>query len=237
MTILFSIISFMVGLVIVGVVAGFSFMLYATQVAVLGSKQAPLRKGLALAIGVASGMVILALLFLLLQPETFHVISVWELIDGYRTNMIDSFIGLLCIVCGIYLVLLGQRRKGWQLNSTPRPSASIKKQKGSSVALFSFGFGRAVTRVTGIAALLLGVRTIIYATDDSLLRLLFLMILLAAAMLPYVIILAAKVWRPSLFLHIENYLAKVKNIRPYRTVGVFLVVVGAMLVLLSLLPV
>lgn len=232
MTVIISIISFGIGLIIIGVVAGFSFVLYAMQAAVLGDKKNPMKKGLALAAGVASGLLLLAMFFLLVQPETFQIVSIWDIADGLRTNSVDILIGLLGVICGVYVVLLGYRRKVQPVPAT-RPSAPTKGY-GGGAALFSFGFGRAITRVTGVAALLLGVRTITHATDILAVKLGFLIIMLAAAMLPYIIMLAMRFWRPTSFAHIERSLERVKSIRPYRTAGALLVGIGLVFLLLSI---
>lgn len=233
MTLILSFVSLLIALVGIGLAAGFSFVLYMTQVAVLSSNKAPLKKGLVLTAGITSGLVLLGGFFLLAQPETFSVSSVWGMIDGYRTNLVDLLIGILCLIGGVHVLLRARRL-------VPSPIVPAPSLKGRALAgnatLFSLGFGRAVTRVSGIAALLLGVRTIIHATDAPLMRLLLVAVLLAAALLPYAIILAARVWRPALFRRIEQLLVRVKSFRPYRSVGIFLVAVGCIFILLSLLP-
>ncbi len=226
----------MIGLVIIGLTAGFSFVLYATQVAVLGGTKMPLRKGLLLLAGVASGLLLLTTFFIFVQPETFRISSVWEIVGEYRTNSVDIVIGLMSLCAGMYIVLLGRRHRGQRLALTPQPPVQTKGRTGGA-ALFSFGFVRAITRVTGVAALLLGARTVVHATSNLLVGVALIVILLGAAMLPYVVILAARYWRPKLFMHIERYLTRIKNLRPYRTVGVSLMVMGILFMLLSFLPV
>lgn len=233
---LFSAISFIIGLIIIGLTAGFSFVLYATQVAVLGNAKTPLRKGLLLLAGVTSGLLLLTAFFLFVQPETFRISSVWEIVGEYRTNSVDVVIGLISLSAGMYVLLLGQRHRERQSVLVPQPPVQTKGRMGGA-ALFSFGFVRAITRITGVAALLLGVRTIIHATNNLLVGAALIIILLGAAMLPYLVILAARYWRPNFFVHIERYLAKAKNLRPYRTVGVSLIVMGILFMLLSFLPI
>lgn len=221
-------VAFILGLILIGLVAGFSTILYATQVAVLGSKKAPFQKSFILLSGVGAGLLLLTLIFFLTQPETFQVTSIWEVIKGYRTNAVDMFLGLLCIGGGISSIIVGQR-------AVTKPIATPKMQKGvGSTALFGLGFIRAITRVSGVAALLLGVRTIVHATDLLFFQCILLAALLAAAMLPYAVIVGARYWYPLIFSRIERVLTKARSLRPYYSIGIFLVIVGMVFLTLSL---
>ena len=232
---LVSVLSFVVGLIVIGVVAGFSIILYATQMALLGDAKAPIKKGVIQIAGIATGLVLLAVFFFLVRPETFHISSVWEVLEGYRLNVVDILVGLASLGGGIYIMLLGHRRT---VKPAPVPHASVHtKARLGNAAVFSLGFVRAITQVTGVAALLLGVRTVVHTTDSWILQIVSTALLLIAALLPYGAMVAARLWHPRLFAHLEHYLTKIKSFRPYRTAGVLLVLIGLLFLVLAFVTV
>jgi MFS family permease len=229
-----SLISWIISLLILGLIAGFSFMLYAAQIAILSSETAPIKKGFIFAAGAASGVALLAVIFLFMQPEMFKIDLVWSIFGKNRTYIVDVIIGFICILGGLYVLTRSLHRDS---KAKPGLKASKKsKAKLGGAALFGLSFGRSITRVSGIAALLLGVRLVIHATDSIIIRALLVALLLAAAILPYVLMIAARAWRPSLFLAVEKILSRVKNFRPYRLIGSLLLVMGCAFFVLSFMP-
>lgn len=234
MDIIFSLLLFIGGLVVTGLVASFSVMLYASQMAILSDARAPIAKSVALMAGIACGLALLLCVLLLVQPETLQLPAVWVNIAGRRTNTTDMILGVGVILAGVGNLLWGRNKRR---HRTVKPDGSVVTGKnGRTAVLFSFGFVRAITRVTGIAALLFGVRRIFHATDAMMARLLLLLLLLAASLIPYVAMLLIRLMHPSYFVKIQHGTARMKNMWTYKTVSIVLMIIGTALIVLAAAP-
>lgn len=220
---LISIISLLIGLLAAGLVAGFSPMLYGMQVAVLGRKKQPTKQALSLIAGVAAGLTLLAIIFLFTLPESFRLVSFIPALSSMRTPLLDNMVALLCIGAGIYLFARSQQVP---LEKAQPAGGEAAGAKTGNAALFGIGFLRAMSRVSGVAALLVGVKMIVAFSGIFLVQASLLVLLLAIALLPYSAIFAAKVWHPVFFMKIRQLLERLKPRYSGRVVGGLLVLAG-----------
>lgn len=99
------IITFGISLLLAGIVASFSIVLYAALFTALSGARRPLRNGLLLMTGLTSSLLLLAFLFMVTQPEAFSMQEVMTRIGGVRTNSVDAILGLLCLLGGYGFVI------------------------------------------------------------------------------------------------------------------------------------
>ena len=228
------IVSFGVSLLLIGVVASFSIVLYIALFTALSGAKRPFRNGLLLIAGLAGSLLLLAMLFMATQPEIFSTQTVIEIVGALRTNVVDMALGLLCFTSGVYVLYRKRTPQDIQeLNELKKPKLS--KMKAGGTAFVSLGFIRGLTRVAGIAALLLAVRMISHAVDQLTFQLLWVLILVILSMTPYVTIFVLRLWYPVIFLRSQKILKRIVALRPQRYVGEILAGVGVLFVGLSFL--
>lgn len=227
------IITFGISLLLAGIVASFSIVLYAALFTALSGARRPLRNGLLLMTGLTSSLLLLAFLFMVTQPEVFSMQEVMTRIGGVRTNSVDAILGLLCLLGGMALLYRKQVSKGVYEVDRPEDIKPLKMRAGGA-ALASLGFVRGLTRVTGVAALLFAVRMILHTVEQFTFQLLWVVVLISLSMVPYASIFALRLWRPAVFRRSQKILHRIIASRPQRYTGEVLVGVGVLFLGLSL---
>ena len=228
------IILFGVSLLLVGVVASFSVILYATLFTVLSSTKHPYHKGILVTVGLSGGLLLLALLFMGVQPEIFLVRSAMTTAGAVHTNAVDVALGLICLIGGVF-VLYRKRTLKDSSKLVDTKKMSVTKKRAGDAALVGLGFIRGITRITGVAALLFAVRMIMHAVDQPVFQLVWVLVLVALSMVPYAIIFALRLWYPTVFRHAQRSLQRITGLRPGRYLGEVLITVGMLFMGLSFL--
>lgn len=235
--------------IIVGLVAGFSAVLYAAQYRVLARKQSPVRGSLFLMAGVSLGLLVVTVVFAVTQPEFIQWAGFsFDWVSAYRSRLVDVALWVAIGVSGV--VLLRRSRTSRSAVNEKRNSVGQdefplgefetelrtgKQAKGGDVALFSLGLVRSVTRVSGLAALLYGVRMIYSFTLWPVLQLGLLGVLLVSSLAPYLVLFGARFVYPEFFQQIGRKWQKTMAENLHSVVAVGLLVASIILVLGALL--
>ncbi len=227
-------ISFGISLLLAGVVASFSVVLYMALFAALSGTKQPFRNGLLLMAGLAGSLLLLAVLFVVTQPEVFSMQTMMARVGDMRTNTVDIILGLLCLSGGMYVLHRKRTPQGARELDRPEKLKSSKASVGGT-ALASLGFIRGITRVTGIAALLFAVRMISHTVEQFTFQLVWVVVLVALSMAPYAIIFALRLWYPAVFRRSQKSLQRIIDLRPQRYTGEILFGVGLLFIALSFL--
>lgn len=221
---------FVITLLTIGLVASFSPLLYATQLAILVRKKDVIRQSIALVAGILLGLTLLGMLFFIIQPETLHAFSLVGFLDRIWSRWLDGIFGIIFVAAGAYFLLSHPKDKK-KKNTTNVP----RRTSGSIVALFSLGLTRSVTRAVGAAALLLGVRLILGADEKlSFLWILSLIIILLGAMIPFLFLFVVSVRAPRLLTSIQHRVSKLTPRVLYRLAGISFMTIGAIFLVLVL---
>ncbi|WP_167005091.1 GAP family protein [Mumia sp. ZJ430] len=213
------------GLVMLGLATGFSPTLIALQVAVLGRSGRVARQGLVVAGGVATGAVALTVLFQLANPETWARVLQGKVESLFVEQTFDEIAGVLFVIAGIWVL----RRREQSDDDLPEPRVA-SKELARPRELFGFAAVNTVVSVSGAAATYLVVRIAREGDSPVLVQVLVYVGFAAAAALPYLLMLWARVRVPQLAVYVDRVVAWVRS-RSWRRLGGWsLIVVGTFLV-------
>jgi len=160
-----------------GLVAGFSPTLYIAQVSTSSkSKKDTLATGAIMA-GVLLAIIVLASLF-----QTVQLDALLHFIDSTVKALIISIV--LNIFVGIGLVVGGI----WYIRAHSQPALDLpsNKKKRSIPALLGLGFIRTFTSISGVTATYVAASTISGASTSFFQQLIYTLIFVAAAIVPFV---------------------------------------------------
>lgn len=221
-----TLVGFFLSLFMVGVIASFSPVLYATQLTILARGKQVVHQSFVFIAGILSGLFFLSLCIAIIQPETItffvRLDTVWYL-HGWWIN---GGIGLLCVTIGAYLMASQPRE--------PQPGKPAMSPRKQTAAFYSLGFARSVTRVTGVAALLFGIRLIVQFKAPLLVRTAAFIIMMIGAAAPYVLLVVFKQKAPSFFAKINKEATKLRGYVSRRYSGGALIIMGCAFLILAL---
>ena len=226
-----TIVSFLLAVFIVGIVASFSPLLYTTQLTIVAKGKQAIRQSAVFIGGIVSGLFLLSLGIVIIQPETITFLARFDAMRYIHGWWIDGTIGLLCVIAGLYMIICkprGARRAEKLLGKLPGPSpvSSPGPSRGQTVALYSFGLLRSITRVTGVAAILLGVRLIVQFNAPLLIHLIAFIVMMAGAAAPYVLLIVFREKATAFFGVVRKKVTKLRGYVPRQYTGGALIVLG-----------
>jgi len=207
-----------------GLIVGFSPVLYVTHLTVLSKATRPIRQSVILLSGVASAVVLLVALSNFIQPDTLREVTRSTLITLTTTHWFDFTAGALFIIGGLYYL--------FNLHKEPSKVRKAKKHTiGANSGLYAIGLFKTMGSLSGFAALLFSVRFIHEVSVNILVEILLFIVLLIATILPFVGLLLVRLYHPQTFKGIQRLITKMTayNYRTY--VGVVLVAIGGLFVI------
>ena len=219
---------------LVGIIAGFSPVLYTLLVGFISKGSKSLKPAYTIIAGVTSAVFVISAIFLLVQPETINFATQREFLDTLGGKITDTLLGVVSLIIGVFLLVLAKKPKSQkplkQLNASKNP----KKALTGTIGLFSFAFARSAGGITGVAALLFGVRLILHSNTGFIIGFASYAMIFAGAVGPYILLVILY----KRFSHrIDALQVKLKAMRKYfsaRTAGWVLVLLSAGFFLLSL---
>lgn len=205
-----------------GLAVTFSPVLYAIELATLTQGKRPVYQALILLTSIATPLVLLILLFVLTinpaQPTPLETLAEHppKLITFPWVN---ALIGLACCVVGVGFFIASRR--------TSSPKLAHKTQAlNKHSALFWFGLTKTLVSASGVAALFIAIKLIKQSSGDFAIQTLLVLLLLAAAMLPFVAFLLMHIHLPHKFRSVQKVSDTVVSLRYYPVAGTVLAIVG-----------
>lgn len=228
LVVLFNVILAVVGL---GLVVTFSPVLYAIELATLTRGKRPVYQTIILLASIAMPLVLLILLLVLTvnpaQPTPIEALA--EHPPKLVTfPWVSALIGLACCMVGIGFFIASRH--------TSSPKLAHKTQAlDKHSALFWFGVTKTVVSASGIAALFIAVKLIKQSSKDFAVQTLLVLLLLAAAMLPFVAFLLMHIHLPHRFRAVQKVSDKIASYRYYPAVAVVLCAIGVCFLISTLI--
>lgn len=205
-----------------GLAVTFSPVLYAIELATLTRGKRPVYQAIILLTSIATPLVLLILLFVLIvnpaQPTPLEAFAEHppKLITF---PWINALIGLICCMVGVGFFIASRR--------TTSPRLAHKTQAlNKHSALFWFGLTKTVVSASGIAALFIAIKLIKQSSGDFAIQTLLVLLLIAAAMLPFVAFLLMHIHLPHKFHVVRRASDRVASLRYYPVVAFVLGIVG-----------
>ena len=225
-----SLLTTLLAVVLLGIVAGFSPTLFITQATVdvkSTKKISPYTIGLV--VGVALAIVLLIVLFQFIQPGVLRHFFNTTVRTIVISVIFNGIVGLLLIAGG-----------AWYLThrnvATKRSGRHTLKKTGGVSAMFSFGFFRTLTSVSGIAATFLAGTIIANSSVHFIEQLLYTLLFLAAAITPFGGIAILMRREDKKVTRTVEYINKQLDRFNYKTVlGIGAVILGCCIVLANVL--
>lgn len=220
-----SLIGYMLALFGLGLVVGFSPILYVTHIAVLLQAKRPLRQSMFLLGGVTTAVILLAALSEVIQPGALRQITQDAVFAVTASQWLNYLFGVVFIAIGW----------SYMAPRTQVPKKAKSTALGAGSGLFIFGLIKTMASASGFAALLLGVRLINEASANMLVQLLLFTVLFSATILPFIGLLLLRQFRPSAFDRINQRLSRI-SAHSYRVyAGAILVLIGCALIVIEMM--
>jgi hypothetical protein len=210
-------------LLVLGVLLAFSPTILITELAILTKSKNPAWLSLFLIAGVATPIVVFSLLAFwfidpnarIYVPETRHILQIFPLLD--------FIIGTLFIVAGI------------RIRKSNNPPANVAKPKVpltifTPKKIFLFGLVRTITRLSGLAAILLAGQ-LLKKNSDGPYAVLGIAWLAAVALSPMVVLLFMQHTHSKSFAKIANYSEQVASIHWRNIISTGLIICGCLFIL------
>lgn len=205
-----------------GIVASFSPMLYAGELASLTQSKRPVYQTAVLLAGILTPILIIATLFMLFvnptQPTPLDGLGD----DHFNFRALpwfDIIIGLLLTTAGIVYLIV--RR-----NMAPKRLADKSHFVNNTATLYWFGLTKTLISVSGLAALLLAIKIIKQASPIVLFQFSFLPFLIAGSLLPYGALLLIHLYVPDVFRRIQGGSDRLMHADYHKLLGTILLGIG-----------
>lgn len=215
-------------LITLGLIAGFSPVLYATQAGLVGKPKTAARLMFYLIIGVVVGTILLGLFFQLFNISTLTSI----LNSAIQAVLINAFFQL--IIGATFMVVGAQLLK--KLREPSKPAAKTNKTPNSKWALLSFAAVKTILSASGAAAIFLANGVIQDAGQAVVGELILAGIFLAAVIAPFVTIYF--IWRrsPEHFASIaDSFKSGAERLHYQKVLGILFIVLGGGIIAITLL--
>ncbi|MES2630630.1 MAG: hypothetical protein V4611_01615 [Patescibacteria group bacterium] len=225
--ILWSFIGAVIAMVILGLIAGFSPTLYATQVGLAAATKRSQPLMISLMIGVLIGIILLSIFFQFFQVETLRLIIDSTLKALYVSVVFNTILGTSFILGGF-----------WYIHKKPNRITKDAKVNAKSGywALISLGFFRTFVSISGATATFLASNLISESKEDIIERLVLTAIFLAAVIAPFALILIVMNRHPE---RMQDVLAwsktQLKKINYKLIIGVTAILVGSSIIMFNVL--
>ena len=183
-------------LALLGIIIAFSPTLIITEVAILTRTKKPLVPTTLLIAGIALSVTVFSLITILFIDPTKEIAipSTREILQ--LIPVIDMLIGLLLAIAGIKLLR--------PVHEAAEFSERRLEYTMSHKTVFWFGFIKMSTSLSSIAAILFASRYIKTYYSDEPVQIAALLWVIVIAVLPFVLLVAAKLYRPQMFGKIQN---------------------------------
>lgn len=219
----------LITLIILGLIAGFSPTLYATQVGIAATSKRAQSLMIALMIGVLLGIVVLTIFFQFFQVETLRHIIDSTLKAVYVSAIFNIIIGAAFIAGGF-----------WYIHKKPNRIAHDNKValKSGYWALISLGFFRTFVSVSGATAIFLASTLASSSNPEIVIRLIFIAVFLAASIAPFVLILITMRQQPDKIQVLIDWFKSLLHKFDYKLfIGMTAILAGSSIVIFNLLRV
>lgn len=174
-------ISSLIGLIALGLAAGFSPTLYVAQVAMADKEKKHSAYSIAIMAGVIAAIILLILLFQTIRLNTLITFIDTSLHALTVSVLFNMFVGTALLLGGIhYLRTLD--------NKDTRPKNTKAKQTGGVIGLFGLGFVRTIISISGITATYLAGNIIGDVSGSIIDRLIYTLVFLFATIVPFLAI-------------------------------------------------
>lgn len=183
-------------LALLGIVVAFSPTLIIAEIAILTRAKDPVRRTLALIAGIATAVTIFSLLALLFIEPTRHITlpSTRDVFD--LVPIFDIIVGVLLMFVGLKLLRPAHPK--------PKAAESAFERRMSPSALYWFGLIKMGTSLSSITAIIIATRLINTYTRTNPVQAVAALWLVAISMLPFVLLILSKQYRPQLFGRIQD---------------------------------
>lgn len=178
-TILILFILSLIGVIFLGLIAGFSPTLYIAQTALSTKKSNAKRYTYSLMAGVLLAAIILLLTFQIINLTTLIAIFESALEALFLSVAFNILVGLLFILAGFRYIYSRNAKQAYDADTN-----AIKNAGGAS-AFFGFGFAKTFLSVSGATAIYVGGNIIASTGNDPVIRLLFTLAFLVACVIPF----------------------------------------------------
>lgn len=222
-----SLIGVIIAVVILGLVAGFSPTLYATQVGIAATSKRAQSFMIALMIGVILGIIGLSIFFQFFQVETLRLVIDSTLKAIYVSSVFNAIMGTAFIAGGF-----------WYIHKKPNrvDKSHTFNSKSGYWALTSLGFFRTFISVSGATATFLASTLISGSSTEIISRLILTLIFLATTIVPFVIILITMKRQPKKIQSVLTWFKELLHKFDYKLIiGVTAILVGSAIILFNVL--
>lgn len=212
---------------LLGLVVAFSPTLVLTEIAVLTKSQKPLIHSVALITGIASAVALFCIITAIFVDPSKDFSLPWNQFKLSSVPLID-------IIAGILLIELGRRL----LSKPATKNASTSKFNPSKImttrSLYWFGLLKMATSLSSIAAIVYASRFVKTYLDKESQQVIALVWLLIIAIVPFLLLVGIKLFRPGTFQNIQNASDRVTAIswRRYAIIASFCA--GGLLIVMGL---
>jgi hypothetical protein len=192
----------LIGIVFLGLIAGFSPTLSIAQVALSTKKRTAARYAYALMAGVLTATVILLVLFQFFSLNNL-ISTISSTVEALLISVLfNVVVGILFIITGVYYVSTRRSKAVYHTNT------KAIRQAGGASAFFGFGFAKTLLSLSGITAVYLGGNIIASTTPDIIIRLVLILAFLGATIAPFYFTLVLIKKHPE---KLEAFIAKVTS--------------------------
>lgn len=199
-----------------GIVIAFSPTLILTEIAILTRSKEPFLHTLSLISGIAVSVTLFSL-------ATVLFVDPAKVIELPTTTDMLGTVPLMDIAAGILLATIGLRllRPAGVQDHAPKQSSHYTMKPKT---LFLFGFIKMSTSLSSVAAIIIASRFIMTYYTFNTAQFAAILWLIGISLLPYILLIAAKLYRPQLFSKIQHASDRVNTLDLRR------VLAGALLV-------
>jgi cytochrome c biogenesis protein CcdA len=217
-----------IGVIILGLIAGFSPSLYIAQAALSTHKRTAKQYTYALMAGVTLATILLLVIF-----QSFSLNTLITTVDSAAHALFLSvgfniLFGLLFIGGGIYYV------RSRHVHAVYTADTQTIKKAGGMSAFFGFGFAKTFLSVSGATAIFISSNLIASTSTDVVIRAIFMIAFLIASIVPFWVILLTIRKNPekinTIVLKVKSHISQLN----YRlTVGVAAILFGAAIIIFN----
>jgi hypothetical protein len=218
------------GVIVLGLIAGFSPTLYIAQAALSTKKSAAKRYTYSLIAGVLAAVVVLMVAFQYFNLSTL-LSTVESAVDAlFISTIFNLFIGVLFILAGVFYLKTRNRTHAYDADTK-----TIKKAGGSS-AFFGFGFAKTFLSVSGATAVFIGGNIIANVNTDIVVRALFTAAFLIATVIPFWFILYLIRKNPErVDMLVYKVKSRLKTVNYRLTMGVAALLFGSAVIIFNVM--
>jgi cytochrome c biogenesis protein CcdA len=227
-------VSTLISVSVLGLAAGFSPTLYIAQVAITSKVKRPVAYTTSLMSGVLGAIFILILLFQVIQLDALLAFLNSTLHAAILSVAFNVLVGGGFIIGGIWYL----RHKDKEVLTPPPKPISKKKHAGGLISVFSLGFIRTFVSISGVTATYFAANIISNISLSLLESVIYTVVFLAAAVVPFVGIILFMKKNPERILRVARQFRATLRRMNYRLItGVTAIILGSCILFFNLMAV